>query len=232
MGSGGPADPGLSVAIEQPYLARGETLISTIRHGVTELNRDKRVGGRVDAPLIPEGRAQAEEARATFDGTPFDVVISSPLRRSIDTASIVTGLPAERIEIDELCTERSFGSMEGITSAEVQRRYPEVEYLHIGDIGYSLNPPGGEPFPGLHARARGFLDGLLARHRGVRVLVFSHQNFLQQLHGVVLGMDPIGSLEHDVLNCELNQFHLSPDGSLRAHRVVQLCASAAKYPSF
>lgn len=218
--------------IEQPQLAPGETLLSTIRHGLTELNRDRRVGGRIDVPLIPEGREQAEEARASFAGTPFDVVVSSPLRRSVETAAIVTGLLPQDIELDEQCTERSFGAMEGIDPDEVPTRHPEVRYLRIGPIGYSLNPPGGEPYPVLHDRARGFLEGLLGRHRGKRIVVFSHQNFLQQLHGVLRGWDPFRSLERDILNCELNQFHLLEDGSLRADRSVQLCATAARHPSF
>jgi ribonuclease H / adenosylcobalamin/alpha-ribazole phosphatase len=218
--------------VEQPTPAPGETLVSTIRHGLTELNRDRRVGGRIDVSLIPEGRQQAEEAAATLAGTPFDVVVSSPLQRSIETASLVTGLSPEAMEIDDLCTERSFGKMEGIDPTEVPRRYPEVRYLRIGHIGYSLNPPGGEPFEDLQARARRFLEGLLGRHGGRRILVFSHQNFLQQLHGVLFGLDHLESLRHDILNCELNQFLLAADGSLGSHRSVQLCASAARYPSF
>jgi broad specificity phosphatase PhoE len=218
--------------VEQPVLAPGETLVSTVRHGLTELNRDQRVGGQIDVPLIPEGRAQAEEARVSFDGTPVDIVVSSPLRRSIETASIVTGLPEDRIEVDRLATERSFGAMEGLRPAEVRERLPEVRYLYIGDIGYSLNPPGGEPFPELQDRARRFLEGLLDRCRGQRIAVFSHQNFLQQLHGVLLGLDPFESLERDILNCELNQFHLATDGGLLEHRRVQLCPTAADHPSF
>jgi broad specificity phosphatase PhoE len=218
--------------IDQPDLGPGETLVTTVRHGLTELNRDKRVGGRIDVPLIPVGRRQAEEARAAFAGTPFDVVVSSPLRRSIETAVIVAGAAPQDVEIDELCTERSFGRMEGVDPADVPTRHPEVRYLRIGDVGYSLNPPEGESFPDLHARAGRFLDGLLARHGGKRVLVFSHQNFLQQLHGVLLGLDPFVSLDRDILNCELNQFHLGSDGTVKGHHAVQLCGSAARYPSF
>ncbi|MDQ3944232.1 MAG: histidine phosphatase family protein [Actinomycetota bacterium] len=218
--------------LDQPVLGPGETLLSTVRHGLTQLNRDKRVGGRIDVPLIDEGRKQAQEAAATFAGTPFDVIVSSPLQRSIETASTVTGLPPEAIEVDELSTERSFGGMEGIDPAEVPRRFPEVRYHRVGHVGYSLNPPGGEPFDELQARARRFLEGLLARHGGKRIVVFSHQNFLQQLHGVLLGLDPIGALQRDILNCELNRFHLAADGSLVVHDTVQLCATAARYPSF
>jgi broad specificity phosphatase PhoE len=218
--------------IDQPDLGPGESLVSTVRHGLTELNRDRRVGGRIDVPLIPEGRAQALEARAALAGTPFDVVVSSPLRRSVETAVIVTGVPPEDVELDELCTERSFGRMEGADPADVPTRHPEVRYLRIADIGYSLNPPGGESFPDVQARAGRFLDGLLARHGGKRILVFSHQNFLQQLHGVLSGLDPFASLERDILNCELNQFYLGSDRTVKGHRSEELCGSAARYPSF
>ena len=219
--------------IEIPALDAGDTLIYTLRHGLTELNRDKRIGGQsLDVPLLPEGIHQAEGARARFAGTPLDAVISSPLRRAMQTAEIVTGWSRAAIAVDALCTERSFGRLDGLTRAQVEARYPEVRYLEIGRIGYSLNPPDGEPFPALQTRARRFLDGVLDRHRGRGVLVSSHQNFLQQLHGVLRAEDPLEALRWDILNLELNVFHLDPHGTAREHRVVQLVPSAAQHPSF
>lgn len=219
--------------IEIPDLAPGESLLFTLRHGVTELNRDKRVSGpTLDVPLLPEGIRQAEEARNRFVGTPVEVVISSPLVRAIRTAEIVTGSPRQAIEIDPLCNERSFGLMEGLTRAEVESRFPAVQYLQVGHIGYSLNPPGGEPFPALHDRARRFLQRVLERHRGRRILISSHQTFLQQLHGVLRGLDPFEALHLDLLNLELNLFHLDALGALVGHRREQLVTWAAQYPSF
>jgi uncharacterized phosphatase len=98
--------------IEPPDLAQCHTLLFTVPHGLTELNRDKRVGGRYDAPLIEEGRRQAREANGSFDGTHFDVVISSPLSRALETAEIIAGVRREEIVVEEGCTERSFGEME------------------------------------------------------------------------------------------------------------------------
>src|SRR5207245_11614194 len=158
--------------IEVPTLAPAETLLLTLRHGVTELNRDKRVSGQtLDVPLLPEGIRQAEEARDRFAGTPLDVVISSPLARAIQTAEIVTGFPRTAIEIDPLATERSFGRMEGLTRAEVESRFPAVRYLQIGTVGYSLNPPGGEPLPVMHDRARAFIIKLMTSHRARRLII-------------------------------------------------------------
>jgi 2,3-bisphosphoglycerate-dependent phosphoglycerate mutase len=218
--------------LEQPDLEGCHTVLSTVRHGLTELNRDKRVGGRYDVPLIEEGRWQAREANEAFDGTPFDVVISSPLARALETAEIIAGVRREDIVVEEGCTERSFGEMEGLTPAQVRERLPQVRYVRIGHVDYSLNPPGGETFEQLHERARRFLDRTQQLYGGKKVLLFGHENFLQQLHGVIRGLGPMESLERAILNCELNQFCLDADGSLISHRTVELCPSASDYPSF
>jgi len=218
--------------IEAPDLAQCHTLLFTVRHGLTELNRDKRVGGRYDAPLIEEGRRQAREANGAFDGTHFDVVISSPLSRALETAEIIAGVRREEIVVEEGSTERSFGGMEGLTPTQVRERLPQVRYVRIGHVDYSLNPPGGETFEQLHERARRFLERTLELHGGKRILLFGHENFLQQLHGVICGLGPMKSLERAILNCELNQFCLDAEGSLISHRRVELCPSASAYPSF
>jgi 2,3-bisphosphoglycerate-dependent phosphoglycerate mutase len=218
--------------IEAPDLAQCRTLLFTVRHGLTELNRDKRVGGRYDAPLIEEGRRQAREANGSFDGTHFDVVISSPLSRALETAEIIAGVRREDVVVEEGCTERSFGEMEGLTPAQVRERLPQVRYVRIGHVDYSLNPPGGETFEQLRERARRFLERTLKLHGGKRILLFGHENFLQQLHGVIHGLGPMESLERAILNCELNQFCLDADNSLISHRRVELCPSASDYPSF
>jgi broad specificity phosphatase PhoE len=218
--------------LEQPDLEGCHTLLSTVRHGLTELNRDKRVGGRYDAPLIEEGRRQAREASEAFDGTAFDVVISSPLSRALETAEIIAGVSREDIEVEEECAERSFGKMEGLTPAQVRERLPQVRYVRIGHVDYSLNPPGGESFEQLHERARRFLDRTLELHGGKKIVLFGHENFLQQLHGVTRGFGPMESLERAILNCELNEFCFDGDGSLISHRRVELCPSASDYPSF
>ncbi len=218
--------------IEQPALRDGQTLLCTLRHGLTELNRSKRTGGRLDVPLIEVGRRQAADARAIFDGTPVDVVIASSLRRAIETAEIVTGWPREKILLDELAVERSFGDMDGLTQDEIRERFPFVIYVPIDHVRYSLNPPGGESFDALRARARAFLQNTLRAHRSRRILVSSHQNFLQQLHGELSGVDPYASLRADIMNLELNQFHLDADDRLINHRVFHLCPDASQYPSF
>ncbi len=218
--------------IEQPEVGADEILLSTIRHGLTELNRDKRVGGRVDAPLIEEGREQAREARQRFDGTLFDVVVSSPLSRVLETAEIIAGVGRDEVQVEEMCIERSFGEMEGMSPEKIREQLPQVSYTRIDGVDYSLNPPGGETFEQLHERARKFFEQAVRSHRGKRVVLFCHENFLQQLHGVIRGLGPKESLEGGILNCELNQFLLGSDGTLVSQDSIQLCPSASDHPSF
>ena len=218
--------------IEQPEVGADEILLSTIRHGLTELNRDRRVGGRVDAPLIEEGREQAREARQNFNGTLFDVVVSSPLSRVLETAEIVAEVGQDEIQIEDGCIERSFGEMEGMSPEKIREQLPQVRYTRIDGVDYSLNPPGGETFEQLHERAKEFFEETVVSYLGKRVVLFCHENFLQQLHGVIRGLGPMESLEGGILNCELNQFLLDSDGNLLSHDSIQLCPSASDHPSF
>lgn len=218
--------------ISLPSLHPGETILMTLRHGLTELNRDKKVGGHTDVPLLEEGRRQAEIARQAFAGTPVDVVICSPLRRAIETGTIVTGVSVDQLLLNPLCIERFFGRMEGLTRAEVETRFPQVVYLQMGHIGYSLNPPGGEFYNVVRDRAEQFLTETLARHAGRRVLVSSHQAFLQQMHGALLDRDCFDALRLDIFNLELHVFHLAPDRGLLGHQEIFLVPDADQHASF
>ena len=60
-----------------------------IRHGQTDWNREGLLQGSSDIPLNDTGRAQARDALMTLRSMPWDVVVSSPLRRARETAQII-----------------------------------------------------------------------------------------------------------------------------------------------
>ena len=62
-----------------------------IRHGQTDMNLEKRMQGRSDLPLNETGREQARRAAEAVKGVSFDVVFASPLKRAVETASILSG---------------------------------------------------------------------------------------------------------------------------------------------
>ncbi len=82
------------------------------RHGQTNLNKDKRMQGRVDEPLNDTGIAQAKAAREKLGDVKFDAVYSSPLSRAIVTASIIGHVNREDIVIDQRLIEGDFGKFD------------------------------------------------------------------------------------------------------------------------
>jgi broad specificity phosphatase PhoE len=197
------------------------TRVVTIRHGTTEFARQRRIAGRLDVPLSHEGIATAREFRRVLAPVEYDAVISSPLSRALDTARLATGLGDEQILINPDCVERDYGRMQGLAPEEVAALRPPIRYVKVGRYRHSLNPPAGESFGETRTRAASFLGEVLREHRHRSVLVFSHQSFLQQLHGVLLGLDEYDCLALDIGHLEVNDFLLDADCAVVAHENQQ-----------
>ena len=89
-----------------------------IRHGESTFNANHAWNGSSDMPLTPKGREQAKEAgrKAREAGLVFDVIISSPLSRALDTAKLVASeldYPKDHILVRYQYVERAFGKLEG-----------------------------------------------------------------------------------------------------------------------
>lgn len=186
-----------------------ETTIMTIRHAETDYNRQKRYAGLLDISLNANGINDCRIVSKYFMDS-VDAVITSKLKRSIETARILTGNNKPIIK-SELCNERNFGTMQGCTSQEVEFIKPEIKYIKIGGDFHSLNPPQGERFPALYKRAKEFLKFLrllLSERQYIRILIVSHEVFLQQFHGVLRGETWRESMRHSLPNLMLSVFTL------------------------
>ena len=83
-----------------------------VRHGQTDVNRAKRMQGRIEVPLNETGIRQAQEAAGLVRSVSFDAVYSSPLSRAVQTASIISGKEPEEIIRDDRLIETDFGKYE------------------------------------------------------------------------------------------------------------------------
>lgn len=155
-----------------------------VRHGRTQMNHQGRLQGRgSDLPLDAEGRAQAQAAGAWVarQGIRFDRVVSSPLRRAVETASLVAAVPDDAVLTDPLLLEMDYGPWEGYDMA---RHDPAVEAF-FADFAHAPTPPGMEPLAHVEGRAREFLAGL--GPEAGRVLVSTHAILLK---GALEALDP------------------------------------------
>jgi len=136
-----------------------------VRHGETEWSRTGRHTGRTDVPLTEEGERQARA-----------LVLSSPLRRALDTARLAGFEPEVR---DDLA-EWDYGEYDGVTTPEIREQVPDWTIWRYGALG-------GESVEQLAARADRAVAELLEVEGDV--LVFSHGHFLRVLTARWLGLE-------------------------------------------
>lgn len=74
------------------------------RHGQTVWNAKNKVCGVTDVDLTEKGREQAKKLADIVPDT-IDVIISSPLKRAVETSKIVAEKKNIPIHIEELLTE-------------------------------------------------------------------------------------------------------------------------------
>ena len=115
------------------------TKLLIVRHGQSEWNALGRWQGQADPPLTDVGENQAKKATKKLGL--FDSIVSSPLQRAKNTASIIseiTGVGPVTTEIGLI--ERDAGPWEGLTRIEIEKGWPGfLDSGHRPD-GYESNP--------------------------------------------------------------------------------------------
>lgn len=156
------------------------------RHGQTDWNTVWKLQGRTDIALNATG---IEQARKTGEGLrragiSFDIVYSSPLRRALATAEIMSGFPRGAIRTDERIIELSFGSAEGTTPEDRKRRKELSWFDDFFDAPEKYEPrDGAEPFSSSLSRTADFWENEIRALEGKagNVLVVTHGGALQSL---------------------------------------------------
>jgi broad specificity phosphatase PhoE len=158
-----------------------------VRHGATEHSPTQRFSGRNELPLAETGRAQAA-ALAARDFGEVTAVVSSPLRRAVETAEPIAAAHGLAVEIDDGLVETDFGRWEGLTFGEATDRDPELmaHWLNAPDAA----PPGGESFVTVGERVRDAQQRISAAHPGGRLVVVSHVTPIKLLLRMALDAPP------------------------------------------
>ena len=89
-----------------------------VRHGQTDWNVQKKVQGLANIELNETGINQAENARGLLEKENIDLIICSPLKRTIQTANIINKNKKIELIIDDRIIERDFGEFEGVNKEE------------------------------------------------------------------------------------------------------------------
>jgi probable phosphoglycerate mutase len=172
---------------------------------------ERRYSGRSDAPLTAAGVQQAAAAGKHLAGTGIDVIITSPLQRTVQTAQEVATATGAPVLTDEAFRETDFGAWEGLTFAEVREGWPEEMAAWMADP--QLAPPGGESFADVDVRVTGALHRVLAEREGQRVLIVSHVTPIKTLVAAALLAPPAALYRMHLDLAALSEVDWYPGGS-------------------
>ncbi|MCK4534530.1 MAG: histidine phosphatase family protein [Syntrophobacterales bacterium] len=133
-----------------------------VRHGQTLWNREKRVQGISDIELSNRGRAQADSLARSLRDEKIDAIISSPLKRALQTAGAINRFHHLPIEHEEDLMELNMGDFEGMAFQEMMENHGNLLERWIKDPS-SVVMPGGESLAELQERAWGVVERITGR---------------------------------------------------------------------
>ncbi len=154
---------------EIPNLTGSLTLL---RHGQTDWNKQNLMQGSSDIPLNDVGREQAVETGKELvrRGLSYDVLVSSPLSRALETAQMVgeqLGLEVSRTYA--ALVERHYGDAEGKDISAEARKEPDAFYK------------GVESERSLYVRGVEVLREIVQDFSGQRIIVVSHGSLIRRV---------------------------------------------------
>jgi probable phosphoglycerate mutase len=191
-----------------------------VRHGETILTPDRKfsgVGGS-NPPLTPAGWEQAAKVAAEIAKIKPDVLITSPMQRTLDTAEAISHATGLKPIEDEAWYECSFGDWDGLSLDEVKEKWPDEYTSWISSSAFT--PPGGESYDDLAARIEPAFDALAEKYPGQKVVVVTHNGVIKQIASLVMEGNPNSLFHIDISPCSISSFSIWPSDGLRAVRSI------------
>jgi broad specificity phosphatase PhoE len=156
-----------------------------VRHGESTTNVDSIVTGqKLDPSLTDKGRSQAEDAARWLKANeiPIHAIISSPSKRTMETARIIAGVigyPISSITQWHDLSERDFGEFEG---------GPDSAYFHTPEA-IATSEYGAESIPAFYGRVQNAINQLRDNYPDKNVLLVSHNGVGKMLDISFQGKD-------------------------------------------
>lgn len=161
-------------------------ILFLIRHGELPAEYAHRYIGRLDPGLSSDGMAACESLRQLS----CDCVVSSPMRRAMETAQWIKA----PIQTDDRLREIDFGDWDGKTFAEISALASPEQLRIWAECPEQMSFPGGESVPDFHNRVDEVFQHL-ALLAASRVAVVTHGGCLMRILAVIRQLPPAKQFE-------------------------------------
>lgn len=154
-----------------------------MRHGLSQNNIEEVVdsSGKKPYPLTDKGREQAFVSAQELKRENIDLIITSPLLRTQETAKIILkelGLPNSALMTDERLKEVQVGAYDGRPVKEYR------DFFRSFAERFDQAPEGGETYLDIQRRVGEFLFEIERRYSGKNILIVTHVRPMWFLKGV------------------------------------------------
>lgn len=122
-----------------------------VRHGETDLNRERRVQGLSNLGLNEKGRRQAEALAQALRSEKIGAIYTSPLRRAQETALAIGRYHQVEVTTLDGLKELDVGEVDGMNYEEMKAHHGEFFAKWMTDFT-SVRLPGGGSVPELRDR--------------------------------------------------------------------------------
>ena len=172
-------------------------------HGQTDYDAEGRIIGFSDPELNDKGREQALEASKELLGKGIDMILSSPQKRTMETAEIVAGV----LGIDEIkitkglkLYERAFGELEG-------KLVTEVDMFALSSWFGNAATPDGETVRETANRVIAYMNNMVKIFRTKTMLLVVPEHVLRVMYWFFTGLPELGKERAiDAYNCQIYEF--------------------------
>jgi broad specificity phosphatase PhoE len=161
----------------------GPLTLLLVRHGQSEWNAEGRMQGQTaHVPLTALGHEQAAVAAEQLAQRRPGALISSDLRRAVQTAQHCARATGLELLTTPALREQGYGVLEGRPSREL---WDVVDWT---DPHWSAE--GGESLAELHARVAAFVEELRADPPADVVALVTHGDTIRAVQAVAVGLGP------------------------------------------
>ena len=200
------------------------TRLLLVRHGGTTWNDEARYQGQADVPLSQRGCVEAERLAEQLVGEPIAAIYASDLARARDTAQVVANRLGKPLTLEPRLREANLGEWQGLTYAEVRRRYfRDTDPLPAYFV--DTPPLGGECLRQLQARVMSAIERIATQHANESVLLVTHGGCLKVLLCTWLGIELSSYWQLRFDSTSISEVSLYPMGAImsRLNDTAHLC---------
>lgn len=136
------------------------------RHGETLFNKENKICGITDIELTCKGIEQAKEIAEKIKELNIDLIISSPMKRTIQTSKVISDICNLQYVTDDRLMEQDYGIYEGCSRMDSNFLNNKKQFAY--------KYPNGESMMQVACRVYNLITELNKKYTNKNILIITH----------------------------------------------------------